>query len=113
MITYVDDILVASTQDVCECVISAVKAIWTCSDGECTYNTQDVTFCALRITKFISGGYFLDQAPYTSDIIDRHDLQNPSRVPLSSDECVLPDDHYLKAQEDEEGLRHHSYSRAS
>ena len=101
LITYVDDILVSSTREVTEAVLSAVKAIWTCSDGECTYNNQDVTFCALRIHKMLNGGYFLDQAPYTSDIITRHDLQNPSKVPLSSEECVLSD---LVAKKKEEEL---------
>ena len=51
MITYVDDVLAVGPKSIVAPVVSVVKKIWTCSDGEYTYNDQLILFCATRIKR--------------------------------------------------------------
>jgi hypothetical protein len=75
LLTYVDDILVATTEELGEAVMKAIDQTWKCSPEEVVREGEKgVSFCGIVIEK-IENGYFIHQRPYTKELLKKHKLE--------------------------------------
>ena len=56
LLTYVDDILVAATEEIGDATTKAIDSIWKCSDEEVVREgSKGVSFCGIVIDKIPNG----------------------------------------------------------
>ena len=75
LLTYVDDILVATTEELGKATMKAIDEIWKCSEEDVVREGEKgVSFCGIVIEK-IEHGYFIHQRPYTKELLKKHKLE--------------------------------------
>ena len=78
---YVDDLVVAAKDDMLVNFMEQLKKVFVMSPYEVVTDKQPVTFCGYEITKK-GGGFVLNQAKYTDDLLRRRDGQGYELQPL-------------------------------
>ena len=80
LITYVDDLMTASTPGINALLMAKFKSIWACGEVSTTL-VGNVVFLSTQITKVFyksQFGFKLDQKAYTKDLIERHRMEESS-----------------------------------
>ena len=78
---YVDDLVVAAKDDMLVNFMEQLKKVFVMSPYEVVTDKQPVTFCGYEITKK-GGGFVLNQAKYTDDLLRRRNVQGYELQPL-------------------------------
>ena len=74
LLTYFDDILVATTEELGEVTAKAIDNTWKCSAEEVVLEGgKGVSFCGIVFEK-IQSGYFVRRRPYTKELLKKHNL---------------------------------------
>ena len=86
--TYVDDILVMSTEDITRAMMTELDNTWKCSEAEYLTPEKDLTFCGMTLKK-VPEGLILHEKGYTAEILKRHNASemNPTKMILDREEC--------------------------
>ena len=80
---YVDDLLFAVHPEHSEGVVGALRSAWSCSDPEFVTEDGDMRFCGFELRKIAGGGLRLSQGGFIQEMLQRHQVQGESKVPLS------------------------------
>ena len=78
---YVDDLVVAAKDDMLVNFMEQLKKVFLMSPYEVVTDKLPVTFCGYEITKK-GGGFVLNQAKYTDDLLRRRNVQGYELQPL-------------------------------
>ena len=74
LLTYVDDIRVATSEEVGEATMKAIDQTWKCSPKEVVREgNKGVSFCGI-VTEKIQDGYFIHQRPCVKHLIKKHQM---------------------------------------
>ena len=85
VLTYVDDILVTTTEELGDTTMKEIDLTWKCSEKEVVKKgSKGVSFCGLVIEK-LPNGYFIHQKPYTKELLKKHQLQNSNSTKIILD----------------------------
>ena len=85
--TYVDDLMVVSTEEIGEAFMKKVDEMWKCLPEEVVKeNSPPVNVCGICIEK-IEDGYFIHQKPYIKDLFKKNRLEdcNATKIILDKD----------------------------
>ena len=102
MLTYVDDILVASTEEIGEATMREIDRTWKCSEEEVVKEgSKGVSFCGLVIEK-LPNGYFIHQKPYIKELLKKHHLEDCNATKIILDRETDDEDRKEEQEQQEE-----------
>jgi len=87
VLTYVDDLMVVTTEEIGEALMKKIDEIWKCSAEEVVReHSPPVNFCGICIEK-MKDGYFIHQKPYIKDLLKKYRLEdcNATKIILDKD----------------------------
>ena len=87
LLTYVDDILVATTEEIGNATMKAIDLAWKCSEEKVIKEgSKGVSFCGIVIEK-LHNGYFMYQKPYIKELLEKRHLEdcNASKISLDKE----------------------------
>ena len=99
--TYVDDILVATTEELCEATMKAIDQTWKCFPEEVVCEEKGVSFCGIVIEK-IEHAYFIHQRPYTKELLKKHKLEGCNSTKITLDRESDDEDRNFEKEQREE-----------
>ena len=103
--TYVDDILVATTEELGEATMKVIDNAWKCSPEEVVREGEKgVSFCGIVIKK-IEHGFFIHQRPYTKDLLKKHKLEGCNATKIILDRESDDEDRAFEREQQEEWYR--------
>ena len=79
---YVDDFLVAMSQQEIGGAFEALKQTWKCSQEEIVTEDHSMRFCGYEIEKTSTGGYYVKQEGYIQDVLDKYQIVAEESQPL-------------------------------
>ena len=79
---YVDDILVASTEQITEGFLRQLNETWECSKPQWVgdHSEEKMRFCDYEIGRLQDGGFSLSQTSYIQDLLERHGTSSYEKV---------------------------------
>ena len=91
LLTYVDDLLILSTEQTAHAWMKEIRKEWETSEPEVVDKGSTTRFLGMEITKGHTGVWFASQEGYTKDLLQRHLGQDPTRwghrkTPMSREE---------------------------
>ena len=102
LLTYVDDILVATTEELGEATMKAIDQTWKCSPKEMVREGENgVSFCGIVIIK-IENGYFTHQKPFTKEPLKKHKLEECNATEIILDRESDDEDRTFEKEQQEE-----------
>ena len=86
LLTYVDDLMVVTTEEIVEALMKKVDEIWKCSPEVVKEHSPPVNFCGICIEK-MKHGNFIHQKPYIKDLLKKNRLEdgNATKIILDKD----------------------------
>ena len=82
LLTYVDDILVATAEEIGNATMKAIDLTWKCSEEEVVKEgSKGVNFCGIVIEK-LPNGYFIRQKPYTKERLKKHHSEDSNATKI-------------------------------
>ena len=101
LLTYVDDVLVATTEELGEAIMKAIDQTWKCFSEEVVREGEKgVSFCGIVIEK-IEHGYFI-QRPYTKELLKKHKLEGCNSTKIILDREFDDEDRNFEKEHREE-----------
>eukprot|EP00435_Cladocopium_sp_Y103_P031864 s2799_g8.t1 len=97
MAIYVDDVLLAATDDVAACALKAISTTWECAEPSKATEQEAVSFCGFEIQKNElekGGGFRLHQHSYEEELIKKWGVERAShqldfKLPSPEEEAEL------------------------
>ena len=102
LLTSVDDILVAPSEELGEAAMKAIDQTWKCSPEEVVLEGgKGVSFCGIVIEK-MQNGYFIHQRPYTKGLLKKHKLEERNATKIILDRETEDEDRAFEKEQQEE-----------